>query len=151
MPSRPSSTGRLRSIGVIRKCSSIARKPASISRKSSGPIAIISDSPIAESIEYRPPTQSQNPNMFSVSMPNSRTCAALVLTATKWRAMAASSRRLASSQSRAERALVSVSSVVNVLLLTMNRVSAGSRSTVASRRSAPSTLDTKRKRRDRSE
>ena len=60
----PISTGRLWASGAIRKCSSIARKPASSSRKSSGPIAIISDSPIAESIEYRPPTQSQNPNMF---------------------------------------------------------------------------------------
>ena len=68
------STGRFRSSGVIRKCSSIARNPASISRKSSGPMAIISDRPIAESIEYRPPTQSQNPNMFAVSMPNSATC-----------------------------------------------------------------------------
>ena len=136
---------------MVRKCSSIARKPASSSWKSSGPIAIISDSPMAESIEYRPPTQSQNPNMFSVSMPNSRTFSALVLTATKWRATAASSRSVISSQSRAERALVSVSSVLNVLLLTMNRVSAGSRSTVASRRSAPSTLDTNRNRRERSE
>ena len=58
------STGRFASSGVRRKCSSIARKPASSSRKSSGPMAIISDRPIAESIEYRPPTQSQNPNML---------------------------------------------------------------------------------------
>ena len=79
------------SSGAIRKCSSIARKPASSSRKSSGPIAIISDRPIAESIEYRPPTQSQNPNMFVVSMPNSRTLSALVDTATKCFATAASS------------------------------------------------------------
>ncbi len=57
----------------------------------------------------------------------------------------------ASSQARAERALVSVSSVVNVLLATMNSVSAGSRSMVASRRSVPSMLDTNRKRIDRSE
>ena len=76
-------TGRFWSSGAVRKCSSIARKPASSSRKSSGPIAIISDRPIAESIEYRPPTQSQNPNMFVVSMPNSRTLSALVDTATK--------------------------------------------------------------------
>ena len=71
----------------------------------------------------------------SVSMPNSRTFSALVLTATKWRATAASSRSPARSQSRAVRALVSVSSVPKVLLLTMNSVSAGSRSIVASRRS----------------
>jgi hypothetical protein len=41
--------------------------------------------------------------------------------------------------------------VVNVLELTTNNVSAGSRSPVASRRSAPSTLDTNRKTRVRSE
>jgi hypothetical protein len=45
------STGRLRSNGVVRKCSSMAWKPASISRKPSGPTAIIVDSPMAESIE----------------------------------------------------------------------------------------------------
>ena len=37
---------------------------------------------MAESIEYRPPTQSQNPNMFAVSIPNSATFSALVDTAT---------------------------------------------------------------------
>ena len=41
------------------------------------------ESPMAESIEYRPPTQSQNPNMFAVSMPNFETSAAFVETATK--------------------------------------------------------------------
>ena len=44
-------TGRLRSSGVVRKCSSIAWKPASRSRKPSGPIASIVERPIAESIE----------------------------------------------------------------------------------------------------
>ena len=47
----PMSTGRLRSSGVVRKCSSIAWKPARSSRKRSGPIASIVESPIAESIE----------------------------------------------------------------------------------------------------
>ena len=56
----------------------------------------------------------------------------------------------ASSQSRAVRAFVIVSSVVNVLDETMNSVSAGSRSRVASAKSVPSTLDTKRKVRSRS-
>ena len=51
MPIRPSSTGRFRSNGAVRKCSSIAWKPASISPNCSGPIAIISDRPIAESYE----------------------------------------------------------------------------------------------------
>ena len=49
--SRPISSGRLRSGGAVRKCSSIAWKPASMSRKPSGPMAIIVDRPIAESIE----------------------------------------------------------------------------------------------------
>ena len=48
---RPSSSGRLRSGGAVRKCSSIAWKPASIARKLSGPTAIIVDRPIALSIE----------------------------------------------------------------------------------------------------
>jgi hypothetical protein len=45
------STGRLRANGAVRKCSSIAWNPASIARKFSEPIAIIVESPIAESIE----------------------------------------------------------------------------------------------------
>ena len=49
-----------------------------------------------------------------------------------------------SSQSRAVWALVIVSSVVKVFDETMNNVSAGSRSCVASAKSVPSTLDTKR-------
>ena len=47
----PMSTGRFCSNGVERKCSSIAWKPSSIARKLSGPIAIIVESPMAESIE----------------------------------------------------------------------------------------------------
>ena len=47
--------------------------------------------------------------------------------------------------SRAVRALVIVSSVVNVFEETMNSVSAGSRSRVASAKSVPSTFETKRK------
>ena len=45
-------TGRLRSNGAVRECSSIAWKPASISRNPSGPTAIIVDTP--QSI-YDPP------------------------------------------------------------------------------------------------
>ena len=48
---RPISTGRFFSNGAVRKCSSISWKPASISRKLSGPMASIVDRPIAESIE----------------------------------------------------------------------------------------------------
>jgi hypothetical protein len=48
---RPISTGRLRAKGAVRKCSSMARKPASIWRNCSGPTAIIVERPIAASIE----------------------------------------------------------------------------------------------------
>ncbi len=141
----------LASNGAVRKCSSIAWKPSSISRNRAGPIASIVDSPIAESIEYRPPTQSQKPNMFAVSIPNAVTPSALVDTATKCFATAASSPpRPSTSHARAERAFVIVSRVVNVFDETTNRVSAGSRSRVASTRSVPSTFDTNRNRRARS-
>ena len=82
--------------------------------------------------------------MFAVSMPNSVTSLALVETATKCFATALSSPRALSVQSRAVCALVIVSSVVNVFDEMMNRVSAGSRSRVASAKSVPSTFDTKR-------
>ncbi len=141
---RPSSTGRFRSNGAVRKCTSIAWKPASISANCSAPIAIISDRPIAESYEYRPPTQSQNSNMLAGSMPNSRTFSSFVDTATKCRATAASSCSDASSQSRAVCALVSVSSVVNVFEQMTNSVSSGSRSRTDSQKSVPSTFDTYR-------
>ena len=79
------------------------------------------------------------------------TSAALVDSATKCLATAAASPpSAASSQSRAVCALVIVSSVVKVLEATMNSVSAGSRSRIASAKSVPSTLETKRKRRSRS-
>ena len=83
------STGRFCASGAVRKCSSIAWKPASIWPNCSGPTATIVDRPMAESIEYRPPTQSQKPNMFAVSIPNSATSSAFVETATKCLAIAA--------------------------------------------------------------
>ena len=108
--------------------------------------------PIAESIEYRPPTQSQNPNMFAVSMPKADTRSAFVETATKCFATAlASPPSPASDHSRALSALVRVSSVVKVFDETTKSVSAGSRSRVASTRSIPSTFETKRKVIERSE
>ncbi len=45
------SNGTLRAGSVVRKCSSIACMPASISAKRSGPTATTSEVPIAESIE----------------------------------------------------------------------------------------------------
>ncbi len=83
--------------------------------------------------------------MLSVSMPNSDTPSALVETATKCLAIAVSSPRASTVHSRAVRALVIVSSVVKVFEQMMNRVSSGSRSRVASAKSVPSTLETKRK------
>ena len=78
-------------------------------------------------------------------MPNFATSVAFVDTATKCLATADSSPpRPATLHSRALRALVSVSSVVNVFDEMTNRVSAGSRSWVASQKSVPSTLLTNR-------
>ena len=83
--------------------------------------------------------------MLSVSIPKAATASAFVETATKCRAIADSSPpSAASTQARAVRAFVIVSSVVNVLEATMNSVSSASRSRVASAKSVPSTLDTKR-------
>jgi len=83
--------------------------------------------------------------MLAVSMPNLETSAALVDTATKCFATARSSPSACSVHSRALRAFVIVSSVVKVFDDTMNKVSAGSRSRVASAKSVPSTFETKRK------
>ena len=82
--------------------------------------------------------------MFAVSMPKLATASAFVETATKCRATAASSPRPAMHHARAVWALVSVSSVLNVLDEMMNSVSAGSRSRVASAKSLLSTFETNR-------
>ncbi len=84
--------------------------------------------PIALHSEKRPPTQSQNPNMLAVSMPKSRTAAALVDTATKWRATAASSPSAPTSQARAAWALASVSWVVKVFEATTEQGACADRS-----------------------
>ena len=54
-----------------------------------GPMATATEVPIAESTEYRPPTQSQKPKAFSGSMPNAATLSSAVDTATKCLATAA--------------------------------------------------------------
>ena len=83
--------------------------------------------------------------MLAVSMPNFATSSALVETATKCLATAFSSPPRPPGTRRAPCwALVIVSSVVKVFEETMNSVSAGSRSRVASAKSVPSTLETKR-------
>ena len=87
--------------------------------------------------------------MFSGSMPNSATPPPFVETATKWLGTA-SSPSAPVSHSRALRALVRVSRVVNVFEQTTKSVIAGSRSRVASTNAVASTLDTKRTVRSRS-
>jgi 2-oxo-4-hydroxy-4-carboxy--5-ureidoimidazoline (OHCU) decarboxylase len=87
--------------------------------------------------------------MFAVSMPNSATRSAFVETATKCFATAPSSPSWPTTQSRAERAFVSVSSVPKVLDEMMNSVSSAYRSRVASAKSVESTLETKRNVRSR--
>ncbi len=87
--------------------------------------------------------------MFAVSMPKAATSSEAVDTATKCFATAASSPSRASAQSRAVRAFVIVSSVVNVFEATMKSVSSGSRSSVFSAKSVPSTFETKRNVRSR--
>jgi hypothetical protein len=143
MPIMPRTTGALAASGTVRKCSSTTWNPARKSSNELRPMAIINARPMAESTEYRPPTQSQKPNMLAGSMPNAATPSRLVLTATKCRATA-SSPRARVSHARAVRALVSVSMVVNVFDETMKSVSAGSRPASARAMSAPSTLETKR-------
>ena len=63
-------------------------KPLSMAWKLSGPMAIMVLRPMAESMLYRPPTQSEKGNMLAVSMPNFPTAAALVDMAAKCFAMA---------------------------------------------------------------
>ena len=94
---------------------------------------------MAESIEYRPPTKSQKPNIEPASIPKAATASALVETATMWRATAPSP-RASVSQSRTTWALAMVSRVVKVLDDTTTRVVAGSRPERARSASAPSTL-----------
>jgi len=106
-------------------------------------MASINASPIADGSEYLPPTQSQNPNMLSVSMPKPATRSAFVDTATKW-LRTASAPSASISHRRAVSAFVSVSSVPKVLEHTTNSVPAGSRSARAWAMSAPSMFDTKR-------
>ncbi len=144
-------SGRFRSGGASAKWRSTAWKPARRSAKPSGPIATIVESPIAESIEYRPPTQSQKPKALSGSIPKAETASRFVDTATTCFATADSS---TPGPSRSHflklAAFVIVSTVVKVFEQTIASVVSGSRSRTASRRSAPSTFETKRKVRSRS-
>ena len=76
---------------------------------------------------YLPPTQSQNPNMLLVSIPNSETAFELVDSAAKCLAMDDSSPLNAfNTQALAVPALVIVSCVVKVLEAIKNNVVSGS-------------------------
>jgi hypothetical protein len=83
--------------------------------------------------------------MLAVSIPNFVTSSAFVETATKCFAIASSWPSAARVHSRAVRAFVIVSSVVNVFEETMKSVSSAARSRVASAKSVESTFETKRK------
>ncbi len=65
--------------------------PVSSCSKLSMPMKTAMDRPMADQSEYRPPTQSQNSNMFCLSMPNLVTSFSLVERATKCLATAAGS------------------------------------------------------------
>ena len=142
-PIRPRVAGRFFSSGAVRKCSSMACPPASISSKLSMPMKTAIGSPIALHREYRPPTQSQNANMFFVSMPNFVTSFSLVERATKCLATCFTSPAVFRNHSLAVVALVIVSCVVNVLLATIQSVVSGWSFLIVSATWVPSTFDTK--------
>eukprot|EP00962_Isochrysis_galbana_P029202 scaffold9325_cov97-Isochrysis_galbana.AAC.2 len=121
----------------------MACAPARKDSKLSQPIAMAMEVPMADQDEYRPPTQSQKPNMLAVSMPNWDTASPFVESAAKWRAIAAGSASLERSQSLAVPALVIVSWVVKVLDATRKSVVSASTSRSTSAMCVASTFDTK--------
>mmetsp|Transcript_49054 Transcript_49054/g.59383 ORF Transcript_49054/g.59383 Transcript_49054/m.59383 type:complete len:272 (+) Transcript_49054:811-1626(+) len=122
----------------------MACAPACISIQFSKPMESAIGVPMADQREYRPPTQSQNPNMLFVSIPNSLTPLALVLRAAKCFAMDDSSlSKLFKTHCLALLALVIVSCVVNVLLATRKSVVSGSHFLRISAICVPSTFEQK--------
>src|SRR5690606_12895145 len=99
--------------------------------------------PIADHNEYRPPTQSQNSNIFLVSIPKAETPFSLVLNATKCFATSASTAPDCKNQSFADCALAIVSCVVKVLEAIRNKVVSGFTFFNVSAICVPSTFDTK--------
>ena len=106
-------------------------------------MATMIGSPIADHSEYRPPTQSQNANMFALSMPKPVTSFSLVERATKCLATCFWSFAVLRNHSFAVTALVIVSCVVNVLLATMNSAVSGFSFRNVSAMCVPSMLLTK--------
>ena len=70
MPRTARITGRLDSMGAVRKWLSIQWAPDSSSTKLSNPMFKAIVIPMADHRLYLPPTQSQNSNIFASSMPN---------------------------------------------------------------------------------
>src|SRR5256885_16881311 len=101
------------------------------------------DKPIALHNEYLPPTQSQNSNMFSYSIPIFVTYFSLVDSATKCFATWLSSLAALRNHSLAVWAFVIVSCVVKVLEAIRKRVSSGLTFLSVSAICVASTFDTK--------
>ena len=99
---------------------------------------------MADGREYLPPTQSQNPNMFFVSIPNAATSFSAVETATKCFATALALPSFSTSQSLAAPALDIVSWVVKVFEATMKSVCSAFTSRRVSARWVESTFETKK-------
>src|SRR6056300_809173 len=106
-------------------------------------MANITGKPIADQTLYRPPTQSQKPNMLLVSIPNFETPSAFVLTATKCFATSDGAPPSAKNHSFALCAFFMVSCVVKVLEAMMKRVVSWLTFFKTSHKSAPSTFATK--------
>ena len=143
------STGRLRSKGVVRKCSSICVKAgehrAEMRRADGdhrrqadrGIHRIAAADPVPET-EHVVAIDAEFRHLLGVGRNGDEVLGDGALVA-----------ELAKLHARAAWALVTVSSVVNVFDETMNSVSAGSRSCVASTKSVASTFETKRNLRSR--
>mmetsp|Transcript_24913 Transcript_24913/g.53072 ORF Transcript_24913/g.53072 Transcript_24913/m.53072 type:complete len:249 (+) Transcript_24913:870-1616(+) len=130
--------------GLFMKWLSMAWAPACISIQLSKPIDKAIGVPMALHKEYRPPTQSQNPNMLSVSIPNFETPAPFVERAAKCLATEDSSPSKAfKTKALALPALVMVSCVVNVFEAIKKRVVSGSTHFRISLMCVPSMLEQK--------
>ena len=114
MPRKARMAGRFLSSGASLKWMSMAWAPSRSSIKRLYPIMQAMDNPIEDQSEYRPPTQSQKPNMFPVSIPKSRTFVLLVEMATKCFLICSFLASELRNQVFAETAFVMVSWVVNV-------------------------------------
>ena len=144
MPSMARMTGAFFSSGAVRKCSSIAWPPASISSKLSIPIDQRDGEPDRAPERVAPADPVPELEHVLGSMPNFFD----LLGRGRDRDEVLRDRRLvaraaSTSHARAVRAFISVSCVVNVLDATMKSVLSGSRLASVSARCVPSTFETK--------